>query len=385
MVNKDHPVVRLKNIKKSFGKTEVLQDISIDICDKEFFVLLGPSGCGKSTLLRIIAGLERQNTGSVVINGKNVSDVHPKDRDIAMVFQNYALYPHMTVYENMSFGLKLRKIQKEEIEIRVSEALNILGIDALRNRTPKQLSGGQRQRVALGRAIVRKPSVFLFDEPLSNLDATLRARMRLELVRLHSKLNATMIYVTHDQIEAITMGSRICILKHGAIQQLDDPLIVYDHPCNKFVAEFLGLPQMNFVHVNVIQRDDRIVIRAKASNQDDLYAFEVLIRKNKQSIFEKYVGTTMILGIRAENIYDALFYNRVEEDIYEDVSFCVHRIGLLGSDKNLYFEFSNDTTVVMRVPVNNNVCVGDKINLVFDSKRTCFFDVDSKEKISIKH
>ena len=207
--------------------------------------------------------------------------------------------------------------------------------------------------------------------------------MRLELVRLHAKLQATMIYVTHDQMEAMTMGTRICILRHGVIQQIDYPLVVYDSPCNTFVAGFLGSPQMNFIHVNVIQKDGRIVMRSKGSDLDGRCVFEIFIRKDKQSIFEKYIGSTIILGIRAENIYDALFYNRCTEDIYEDISFCVNRIELLGSDKNLYFEISDDTTIVMRVSINNNVRLGDRINVVFDAERTCFFDVDSGNRISI--
>ncbi len=240
--------VKLEGVHKIYdGKVTAVRDVSVTIKDKEFVVLVGPSGCGKSTVLRMIAGLEEISTGTISIDGKVVNEVPPKDRDIAMVFQNYALYPHMTVYENLAFGLKLRKTPKDEIDRRVQNAARILGIDAYLDRKPKALSGGQRQRVALGRAIVRNPKVFLFDEPLSNLDANLRVQMRTEISRLHHRLQTTMIYVTHDQIEAMSMGDRIVVLKDGIVQQVDTPLNIYHHPANKFVAGFIGSPTMNFL------------------------------------------------------------------------------------------------------------------------------------------
>ncbi|SVB44143.1 uncharacterized protein METZ01_LOCUS196997, partial [marine metagenome] len=240
--------VILKNVRKVFDRDVVaVDDANIEIKDQEFVVLVGPSGCGKSTTLRMVAGLEEVTSGEIYIDGKLVNDIPPKDRDIAMVFQNYALYPHMTVYQNMAFGLKLRKYPKEEIDDRVREAADILGIQELLERKPKALSGGQRQRVAVGRAIVRKPKVFLFDEPLSNLDAKLRVQMRTEISKLHTRLEATMIYVTHDQTEAMTMGDRIVVMKDGRIQQNDTPLHLYNHPANQFVAGFIGSPSMNFI------------------------------------------------------------------------------------------------------------------------------------------
>src|SRR6058998_1149612 len=246
--------VALRKIVKTFDRTPAVQGIDLDISDREFIVLVGPSGCGKSTTLRMIAGLEEATSGEIYIGDQLVNDVPPKDRDIAMVFQNYALYPHMTVYENMSFGLRLKKFPKAEIKERVENAARILDITNLLDRRPKQLSGGQRQRVAMGRAIVRNPKVFLFDEPLSNLDAKLRVQMRMELSKLHDRLQTTMIYVTHDQVEAMTMGDRICVMKDGIVQQVDAPLTIYDHPTNKFVAGFVGSPPMNFVEVYLLEK-----------------------------------------------------------------------------------------------------------------------------------
>jgi len=251
--------VSLKGVSKAFpGNVWAIQDINLNIENKEFVVFVGPSGCGKSTTLRIIAGLEEASSGDVYIGDKLVNDVPPKDRNIAMVFQNYALYPHMSVYENMAFGLKLRKYPKAEIHSRVKDAAAILGIENLLDRKPKELSGGQRQRVAVGRAIVRKPMVFLFDEPLSNLDAKMRVQMRTEIKKLHLRLQATMIYVTHDQTEAMTMGDRIVVMKDGHIQQIADPIKLYDNPINRFVAGFIGSPPMNFVKGTIIKKDNRI-------------------------------------------------------------------------------------------------------------------------------
>ena len=251
----------LKNVYKSYGDVKIVKDFNLEIKDKEFCILVGPSGCGKTTTLRMVAGLEDITSGDILIDGKRVNDVPPKDRDIAMVFQNYALYPHMTVYQNMAFALKLKGYEKAEIDKRVKEAAEILGISHLLDRKPKQLSGGQRQRVAVGRAIVRKPKVFLFDEPLSNLDAKLRVQMRAELKKLHERLQSTMIYVTHDQTEAMTMGDKICVMKDGIIQQVAGPLELYDKPSNKFVAGFIGTPPMNFFNVEVYKENDGLVLK----------------------------------------------------------------------------------------------------------------------------
>jgi multiple sugar transport system ATP-binding protein len=255
--------VRIENVYKTYdGNVTAVRDVSVTINDKEFVVLVGPSGCGKSTVLRMIAGLEEISKGNISIDGAVVNNVPPKDRDIAMVFQNYALYPHMSVYENLAFGLKLRKYDKAEIEHRVQHAAKILGIDKFLDRKPKALSGGQRQRVALGRAIVRQPKVFLFDEPLSNLDANLRVQMRTEISRLHHQLQTTMIYVTHDQIEAMSMGDRIVVMKDGIVHQVDAPLNIYRHPVNKFVASFIGSPTMNFMN-GTLKKNGQVIF-----NQD---------------------------------------------------------------------------------------------------------------------
>ncbi len=284
--------VLLKKVNKVYpGNIHVVIDADLKINDKEFMVLVGPSGCGKSTTLRMIAGLEEITEGEILIDGKVVNQVAPKDRDIAMVFQNYALYPHMTVYENLAFGLRLRKFSKEEISARVDEAAAILGLEEYLERKPKALSGGQRQRVAVGRAIVRKPKVFLFDEPLSNLDAKLRVQMRAEINKLHQKLETTMIYVTHDQTEAMTMGDRITVLKDGIIQQVDTPLNLYDHPVNMFVAGFMGSPSMNFIRGEINQ------VGAFVSN-----GVQIAIPEKYSSAMIVYKGKKVILGVRPEHL-----------------------------------------------------------------------------------
>ncbi len=289
--------VELKNISKIYSDTtKVVDDVNLKINDKEFVVLVGPSGCGKSTTLRMIAGLEEITDGEIFIDGKLVNEVSPKDRDIAMVFQNYALYPHMTVFENMAFGLKIRKFSKSEIKQRVEEASKILGLNDLLNRKPKALSGGQRQRVALGRAIVRKPKVFLFDEPLSNLDAKLRVQMRTEISKLHLKLEATMIYVTHDQVEAMTMGDRIVVMKDGIIQQIDKPIDLYNNPNNKFVASFIGSPAMNFINGKIEKGNGFNFISDKKQ-------FTIKLPEKHESILEAFINKKITLGIRPENFH----------------------------------------------------------------------------------
>jgi multiple sugar transport system ATP-binding protein len=318
--------VVLKNVKKMFDKKVMaVRDVNIDIADREFIVLVGPSGCGKSTTLRMIAGLEEISDGEIYIGDRLVNHVPPKDRDIAMVFQNYALYPHMTVYENMAFGLKLRKFAPEEIKQRVQEAAKILGIEALLDRRPKALSGGQRQRVAVGRAIVRKPKVFLFDEPLSNLDAKLRVQMRTEISKLHSQLQATMIYVTHDQTEAMTMGDRIVVLNDGLIQQIDAPLRIYDNPCNKFVAGFIGSPPMNFISGKVIREDglkfveDGLKINVGVRAQEKLGAF---------------VDKDVTLGFRPEHVVLRQNADKFEERA--DLSATIEVVEPMGKEILLY-------------------------------------------------
>ncbi|MDP3684766.1 MAG: sn-glycerol-3-phosphate ABC transporter ATP-binding protein UgpC, partial [Ignavibacteria bacterium] len=291
--------VTLKNICKDYDKgNRVVFDVSIEIEDKEFVVLVGPSGCGKSTTLRMIAGLEDISAGELFIDGKLVNSVPPKDRDIAMVFQNYALYPHMSVFDNISFGLKIRKFPKDEITKRVNEAAKILGLEEYLNRKPKELSGGQRQRVALGRAIVRQPKVFLFDEPLSNLDAKLRVQMRTEISKLHKKLEATIVYVTHDQVEAMTMGDRIVVMNKGVVQQVAPPMELYQKPVNKFVAGFIGSPAMNFISGSIIDNDKLFF-----SSDKDAFAFE--IPDFDETRLRKYIDKKVWIGIRPEDIYDA--------------------------------------------------------------------------------
>ena len=288
--------VTLENVCKSFGEVEAVSCFYLEVEDKEFLVLLGPSGCGKSTTLRMIAGLEELTDGNIYIGDKLVNDMPPRDRRIAMVFQDYALYPHMTVYQNMAFGLKLRKHPKAEIDQRVKEAAEILGIQKLLSRKPRELSGGQRQRVAVGRAIVRKPAVFLFDEPLSNLDAKLRGQMRTELSKLHDQLNTTIIYVTHDQVEAMTMGTKIVIMNEGVVNQVGSPMEIYDYPVNKFVGGFIGNPGMNFMSARIVSEESKLYI--------DAGSFRLLVPPTKQSYLQNRTGQEVILGIRPEHIQD---------------------------------------------------------------------------------
>ena len=367
--------VSLKHIYKIYaGGVTAVSDFCLDIEDKEFIVLVGPSGCGKSTTLRMVAGLEEISDGELYIGDKLVNDVAPKDRDIAMVFQNYALYPHMTVFDNMAFGLKLRKVPKDQIKQRVEEAAHILGIEHLLNRKPKALSGGQRQRVALGRAIVREPKVFLMDEPLSNLDAKLRVQMRTEITKLHQKLQTTFIYVTHDQTEAMTMGSRIVIMKDGFIQQVDTPQNNYDYPANKFVAGFIGSPQMNFFDVKL------------AAENGKVYAIfgdnKILVPKEKIALFkdESYIGKEVVMGIRPENIDDAPEFVAAHADAKIKVH--VEVTELMGSETYLYFSTSGkEESVIARVDPRTVTRAGDDIEVALDTSRLHFFDKETEETI----
>jgi len=362
--------VRLENVTKVFDKNVVAaKDVNIDISDKEFMVLVGPSGCGKSTTLRMIAGLEEITEGNIYIADKLVNSVPPKDRDIAMVFQNYALYPHMTVYQNMAFGLKLRKFPKKDIEQRVNEAAEILEIKDLLNRKPKALSGGQRQRVAVGRAIVRKPKVFLFDEPLSNLDAKLRVQMRTEISKLHNRLETTMIYVTHDQMEAMTMGDRIVVMKDGLVQQIDTPLNLYNHSVNKFVAGFIGSPSMNFM-AGTLNNDSGLIF---AENRIKLPIPEKFHKR-----LSNFVNKQIIFGIRPEDIYLAGFAPGIQSTT--KASSLLEVLEPMGNEIFLYLN-SGKHQFVARVNADENPTVGDDIEIIFNMEKGHFFDPDTEEHL----
>jgi len=363
--------VSLKNVCKIFpGNVLAVNNVNLGIENKEFMILVGPSGCGKSTTLRMVAGLEEISSGDVYIGNKRVNDVPAKDRDIAMVFQNYALYPHMTVFENMSFGLRLRRIPKAEITQRVNEAADILGIKRLLNRKPRELSGGERQRVAVGRAIVRKPLVFLFDEPLSNLDAKMRVQMRTEIHKLHIRLQTTIIYVTHDQVEAMTMGDRIAVMKDGILHQVDDPIDVYDHPKNKFVAGFIGSPPMNFMQGRIIKKEGR------------LYFDEGLIKvKLVEDMYKKmanYVGQEVFFGIRSEDIYDKLFVSEAPPENIVRVNCEVFEP--MGSEVYLYLNTGRHTFIA-RVGAHDRPKVNQEMDVVFDMSKVHFFDKNTEETI----
>ena len=363
--------VSLNNVSKVYpGNIEAVQNISLGIENREFVVLVGPSGCGKSTTLRMIAGLEDVTKGEIWIGNKMVNDTPPKDRDIAMVFQNYALYPHMTVYENMSFALRLRKYPKSEIETRVKEAAEILGIMKLLNRRPRELSGGQRQRVAVGRAIVRKPLVFLFDEPLSNLDAKMRVQMRTELNKLHIKLQSTMIYVTHDQTEAMTMGNRIVVMKDGVINQVADPITLYDKPVNKFVAGFMGSPPMNFVKGRLIKKDSKLFFTEDG--------FIVRVVEDMHKKLASYEGKEVFFGIRPEDIYDKLF--TAEASPENTVKAVVEIIEPMGAEAFLYIT-AGKSSLIARVGGHDRPEVHQDMDLVFDMSKAHFFNKDTEETI----
>ncbi len=363
--------VLLKHIYKVYaGGVTAVSDFCLEIQDKEFIVLVGPSGCGKSTTLRMVAGLEEISDGELYIEDRLVNDVAPKDRDIAMVFQNYALYPHMTVYDNMAFGLKLRKTPKDEIKRRVDEAAHILGIDHLLTRKPKALSGGQRQRVALGRAIVREPKVFLFDEPLSNLDAKLRVQMRTEITKLHQRLQTTFIYVTHDQTEAMTMASRIVVMKDGVVQQVDTPQNLYDYPANEFVAGFIGSPQMNFF--NVILRKEGQDIYA-VFGEGDCNRVLVPAAKVAKFVDESCIGREVVMGIRPENIDDSPEAIAAHPEAAIDVH--VEVTEQMGSETYLYLTTSGkDGNIIARVDPRTASRAGLDIKVVFDTNHLHFFD-----------
>ena len=352
---------------------EAVKDFNLEVEDQEFIIFVGPSGCGKSTTLRMIAGLEEISGGTLKIGDKVVNDVEPKDRDIAMVFQNYALYPHMTVYDNMAFGLKLRKVPKDQIDKAVSEAARILDLEKLLDRKPKALSGGQRQRVAMGRAIVRNPKVFLMDEPLSNLDAKLRVQMRSEIASLHNRLKATIIYVTHDQTEAMTLGTRIVVLKDGVIMQVDSPQKLYNEPNNLFVAGFIGSPQMNFIDAVCKVEGERVTLNFEKTS--------VVLppAKAKKLIDGGYNGKTVVMGIRPEDIGDS----QIEIEAHKDAVFETDVTGyeLLGSEVLLYFNVAG-TAMTAKVDSRTTARMGDHITLAIDPEKIHCFDKETELTIT---
>jgi len=362
--------VTYDHVSKVFGDVIAVNDLDIQMEDKEFLVLVGPSGCGKTTALRCLAGLEDITSGNILIGDQVVNDVAPKDRDIAMVFQSYALYPHMSVYDNMAFGLKLRKTPKDEIKRRVETAAGILGIEMLLDRKPRQLSGGQRQRVALGRAIVREPKVFLLDEPLSNLDAKLRVQTRAEISKLHQQLQTTFIYVTHDQTEAMTMADRIAVINLGVLQQIDTPQVLYDTPANKFVAGFIGSPSMNFFDAKITKDGNNLYV--------DGGTFSVKIPEKKAGIYQEYVGKPIVFGIRPEDIHNPQF--TPPEIIPEPVESKVNVTELMGNEIFTYL-LSGETEYIARVDPRSNWKVGDNVQVMFNMDNMQVFDKDTEVAI----
>jgi multiple sugar transport system ATP-binding protein len=362
--------VTYDHVTKKFGETTAINDLNIAIEDKEFLVLVGPSGCGKSTALRCLAGLEEITGGRILIGTRDVSNVAPKDRDIAMVFQSYALYPHMSVYDNMAFGLKLRKTPKSEIDRRVKEAAEILGIGHLLGRKPKQLSGGQRQRVAVGRAIVREPAVFLFDEPLSNLDAKLRVQTRAEISKLHQRLQTTFIYVTHDQVEAMTMASRIAVMKDGVLQQLDSPQNLYDRPTNIFVAGFIGSPSMNFFDAKIKRADGKVVV--------DTGAFAVTLPDEKAAVYQGHADKSVVLGVRPEDVHDP---NYAPPGIHTAlIPANVEVTELMGNEVFLYLK-TGEKSYVGRVDPRSQARIGHDIQVALNLDNMHLFDKDTEQAI----
>jgi multiple sugar transport system ATP-binding protein len=367
--------VTYEHVFKRFGDFTAIQDLNLNVEDKEFLVLVGPSGCGKTTALRCLAGLEEVTEGRVMIGNQVVNDVAPKDRDIAMVFQSYALYPHMTVFDNMAFGLKLRKVPKAEIRQRVEEAAQILGIEHLLKRKPRELSGGQRQRVAVGRAIVREPKVFLFDEPLSNLDAKLRVQTRAEISKLHQRLQTTFIYVTHDQTEAMTMATRIAVMNKGILQQLDSPQELYDRPNNLFVAGFIGSPAMNFFPARIRKDGDGLFV--------DANAFAVKIPEDRMSLYMPLAGKDVIFGIRPEDIHNPDF---VPVGIHAaPVEAKVDVTELMGNEIFLYL-ISGTDNYVARVDPRTRFQIGETVQVIFNMDNFHIFDPskDSENPVAIR-
>ncbi len=362
--------VSYRHVYKRFGDVTVVKDLNLEIADKEFIVFVGPSGCGKSTNLRMLAGLEEISEGEILIGDRVVNDVPPKDRDIAMVFQSYALYPHMSVYDNMAFGLKLRKTPKDEIDRRVKEAAEILGLANLLDRKPKQLSGGQRQRVAVGRAIVREPSVFLMDEPLSNLDAKLRVTARAEISKLHKRLGTTFIYVTHDQVEAMTMGDRIVVLNDGELQQVDTPRNLYDSPANVFVAGFIGSPAMNFFDATLVGEEGKLFV--------DTGDFRVEVPAERKGAYNDYVGKEVIFGMRPEHIHAPEY--APPNILAAPMKGTVEVVELLGHELHLYVN-SGKNSLVATVDTRKRIGIGNNIDLVMDMSNMHIFDKQTERAV----
>lgn len=362
--------VTYDKVTKRFGDVMAVNSLDIQVEDKEFLVLVGPSGCGKSTALRLLAGLEEITEGHILIGDRIVNDVAPKDRDLAMVFQSYALYPHMTVFDNMGFGLKLRKLEKSEIKSRVKNAAEILGIENLLNRKPRQLSGGQRQRVAVGRAIVREPNVFLLDEPLSNLDAKLRVQTRAEISKLHQDLQTTFIYVTHDQVEAMTMASRIAVMNAGVLQQIDTPQNLYDHPDNKFVAGFIGSPSMNLFDAKLTNDNGKLFI--------DGGSFSLEIPKDKADLYQAHLGKTVTFGIRPEDIHNPQFSPPGTN--LAEIGAKVEMTEMMGNEIFTYLSLNNHNFVA-RVDPRSNYSFGDDVNVAFNMNNFHVFDMETGNAI----
>ncbi len=362
--------VTYEHVTKQFGDVVAVSDLSIEVPDKEFLVFVGPSGCGKTTSLRLLAGLEEVTEGDIFIGDRLVNDVPPKDRDIAMVFQSYALYPHMSVYDNMAFGLKLRKTPKKEIERRVHEAAKILGIEELLDRKPKQLSGGQRQRVAVGRAIVREPYVFLMDEPLSNLDAKLRVQARAEISKLHQRLGTTFIYVTHDQVEAMTMGTRIAVMRDGILQQVDSPQVLYDTPVNIFVAGFIGSPAMNFLDATLVERDGKVAVDAKD--------FLLEIPDDKAETYRQHLGKDVIFGIRPEDTHDPEYAPPGIKSALVEAKVDVTE--LMGNEVIVYL-VSEGSEFLGRFDPRTGARVGNTVPVSFNMDRMHVFDKQTEMAI----
>ena len=361
--------VELKNLSKKYGKVTAVQNMDLIIPHNQFLVLVGPSGCGKSTTLRMIAGLEEITGGEILINNEKVNDKDPKDRNVSMVFQNYALYPHMSVEENLGFSLKIAKVKPEEIEKRVTEAVNILGLEDLRARKPSQLSGGQRQRVAMGRAIVRRPDAFLFDEPLSNLDAKLRTQMRTEIKKLHQKLKTTIIYVTHDQVEAMTLADRIIIMKDGYIEQIGSPIEVFSKPANVFVATFIGSPPMNIFSAEIINSNNQTKIKLDENIYFDCSDEQKNKLKNRNSVF---------LGIRAEDIMPV---DKIENSKFWSFKKNIDIVEPLGTETQLFITINNKE-IICRMYNPYEVNVGDELNFQVDPRKVHFFDIETQKTIT---
>ncbi|MDD3026842.1 MAG: sn-glycerol-3-phosphate ABC transporter ATP-binding protein UgpC [Erysipelotrichaceae bacterium] len=364
----------LENVCKTYENGfEAVKNFNIEIGDREFIIFVGPSGCGKSTTLRMIAGLEDISSGELKIDGRIVNDVEPKDRDIAMVFQNYALYPHMTVYQNMAFGLRIRHLPKAEIDTIIREVAKILDLESLLDRKPKALSGGQRQRVAMGRAMVRNPKIFLMDEPLSNLDAKLRVQMRMEIAKLHKRLGSTMIYVTHDQTEAMTLGTRIVVMNKGIVQQIDTPTRLYGKPKNLFVAGFIGSPQMNFFKAQVVMENNEVILKI-----DDKTIIKPAVARGNRLKELGYLGQEIIVGIRPEDIHDEeIFIASSQDTVFTSE---VEAIETLGSDTYLHLGL-HGIKIVARVDPRSNAKTEQEMRLAFDANQMHFFDLASEEAI----